>query len=65
LLNQKPSVIGDGEYLTISNEEFTKAVYIGNVITNAQAVVAKAIRIGEFIETDLDVSLDSIDENTI
>ncbi|MEE4248935.1 MAG: hypothetical protein V2I33_26485, partial [Kangiellaceae bacterium] len=65
MLNRKPSFIGDGEDLTISSPEFVKAVYTGNVVSNAQAIVAKSIHTGEFANTGMDVSLNSIDGNTI
>lgn len=57
--------MGKGRYLTISEENYSNAHYIGNVIANAQAIVAKAAHQDMFADARLDVSRNSIGEATI
>jgi len=45
-----------GAPITISDEDDAAAVYVGNPVANAQALVAKAIANGEFEGSHLDVS---------
>lgn len=50
----------DGQMLTISSEDESEAEYTGNVVANAQLLVAKAIHSGEFVDSALDTSRNSI-----
>lgn len=51
--------------MTISDENYNNARYIGTAISNAQAIVAKATHQDLFSDSHLDVSRNSIAEATI
>ncbi|NOU51026.1 hypothetical protein HG263_10825 [Pseudoalteromonas sp. JBTF-M23] len=53
LFNRHPET---GQLMTISDESLANARYLGNVVSNAQAFVAKAKLNGEFENAPLDVS---------
>jgi hypothetical protein len=52
VFNKDPS----GNYITISNGDVTSAIYQGNMIANAQALVGKAALLGSFSGSSLDVT---------
>lgn len=43
LFNRAPSARGDGEFMTIDDDNYANARYKGNVVANAQAIIAKAV----------------------
>ena len=65
LYNRQPGHAGDGNYLTISSENPNMAHYIGNVVSNAQAIVAKGVHQGLFADSHLDVTRNSIGQEVI
>ena len=68
IFNQEPGTPGteyQRRYLTISSGNWYNAQYIGTVISNAQAVVAKAVHHDLFANAHLDVSRNSINNDTI
>merc|ERR1711881_227174 len=54
-----------GDPITISSLADTEAVYVGNVLSNAQALVAKAALNGDFDGSYISVSRLSIDQGII
>jgi hypothetical protein len=55
----------DGNYITVSDDDDTLAEYVGNVISNTQAIVAKAIKNNLFDGSDLSVKVCSIHSDTL
>ncbi len=53
------------EPVTVSSLNQSQAVYTGNIITNAQALVGKAQLNGEFDRSGLDISRSNITQNVI
>ena len=55
----------DDDYITISSSNFNDAEYVGNVVSNAQAFVAKAAAAGAFNSSPLDVSRVNINSDLL
>jgi hypothetical protein len=62
ILNKSPD---NSKYLTITESRFSKATYKGNVVSNAQAIVAKAAKAGEFEKSPLSVKRSTISSDTL
>lgn len=68
IFNRHPDT---NELLTISSEDFDEAIYLGNPVSNAQAIIAKAKLAGWFGPSEngcrgqLDVSRSSINQATL
>jgi hypothetical protein len=52
-------------YVTITSGDFRKAMYKGNVVANAQAIVSKAAKAGAFDGSNLWTELDTISGETL